>query len=134
MKDDEIRDMPIISGRGFRRFRLDGRQCFKLWTDRGTAKKAMLALKELGVRNSRGNPYTEAAVGMSAKKWALWHEKEARKIYEEKYGEITDKIWYDFLLTHNHLLGKFSAKTYEQWKILNPEVMEYKNSLEQETV
>jgi len=128
---EKLYEKPVIGGRGYKGFKMDGKLCFELWTYRGTAKKAAIALqREFKIYNKRLNKrFTTEAVMRSAKLWALLNEKEARAIYEDKYGEVSTDLWYDYLLRISHLLVSYSPTSYDEWKEANPEIMEYARSL-----
>ena len=133
--DRSILDLPVIGGRGYRSARLSGQQCFELWVHRGTVERVAQVLKdEFDIISHTGRAYTDVAVGLAAKKYILFNQKDARKFWEAKYGEITDDIWYDYLVRNYHLLGLYSSNTIAQWKAANPEILAHKKSLEQDTL
>ena len=78
--------IPVIGGKGFHRQRMEGKTCFELWVDRGTLQKAASAMyHESGVTNRKGKPYSASGLARSAKRYVLFNQEEARKIWEEKY-------------------------------------------------
>jgi len=119
--------LPVIGGRGYRGKSLSGKQCFELWVDRGSARKAALALhNEFGILNkNRNKPYTLEAVYRSAKCYILENQREARKIWEDKYGKVEDYLWYDYLLKNVSFVFKSGKSRYVKWKEDNPEVVAY---------
>lgn len=123
--------LPIIGGAGFRGEKLDEKLCFELWVHRGTSQKAAIALvKEYNISNPRTNkPYTHESVVKAAKRYALNHPDEARKLWEEKYGEVRDSLWLDYLSRISKILISSSMKRYNDWIEKHPEVAEYENSI-----
>lgn len=119
--------LPIIGGRGYRGKSLSGKQCFELWVDRGSAKKAALALyNEFGIYNKKKDkPYTMEAIHRSAKFYILENQEEARKIWEAKYGELETNVWYDYLLRSTSFLMNSGKDRYKRWKEDNPEILAY---------
>ena len=128
--------LPVIGGRGFRLSNLNEKQCFELWVHRGSSVRASLALKnEFGIYNKTTNKrYTTEAVARAAKRYVLDNTDEARQTYEEKYGELADHIWYEYLSRISPLLIKYSTEVYDKWREQNPEVVAYENSRTEEDV
>lgn len=122
---------PIIGGRGFNTNSLDKRLCFEMWVDRGTALKAAKALEtEHGLVGRSGKHYTEAAVGRAAKQFVLLETDTAREMWQEKFGEVDDEIWYDYLSRISKgILLPIGRNSYENWLADHPEMQEYENSL-----
>lgn len=123
-----VRKMPIIGGRRYKTD-LDEKLCFQLWIDRGTAKKAALALyNEYGVGSIRklGKPYSSRGFDIAAKRYVLWHPDEAREMYEAHYGVVEDSIWKDYIhRVYHSILKYYSAERVIQWRKDFPEYWEY---------
>ena len=119
--------LPVIGGQGYKGNKMDGKLCFELWVHRGTAEKAAIALqREFNIYNKRTQDrYSTVGVMKAAKTWILHNPDEARAIWEDKYGEIPDEFWYDYLLRISPILATNSKNTLENWKEKNPEVIKY---------
>ena len=122
--------LPIIGGQGYKGNKMDGKLCFELWVHRGTTEKASIALqREFNIYNKGKNKrYTAVGVMKAAKSWILDHPDEARAIWEDKYGEIPDELWYDYLWRISSSKAYNSRNAYEKWKAENPEVVKYAES------
>ena len=131
----ELKPFPIIGGR-HNQGEIPEKLAWELWLDRGTIRKAALALyREYGYYsdkktkcfpNGEERPYTDRSVEVAAKRYVLFNQEDARKLYEDKYGQVSDNIWYDCLVRYyNSVLIKYSLTTLRKWQANHPEVMEY---------
>jgi len=126
--------LPVIGGKGYKGSKMDEKLCFQLWVYRGTAQKAANALKkEFNVFNKRTKKaYTSVAVMRAAKLYVLDNPDDARVVWEDKYGEMQDELWYDYLhRIHHILIAMRGIDAYEKWREDHPEVVEYEKSLEE---
>jgi len=120
-----MRNHPIIGGRKNRTV-IPEKLAFELWMDRGSARQAAETLfNEYGEGNN-GKPFSRKAVEQAAKRFVLWNVQEARDMYEAKYGELNDEVWYEYLKKlHNYNLMFYAPTIITKWREANPEAYEY---------